>query len=267
MAAAGPNRYGGPVPTPPPSHAPDLPRLVPLEGCLNFRDLGGLPTRDGGRVRRGRVYRSDALHLLTPADVRRLRDELGLAAVVDLRSAAELATDGRGPLAGEPIAFHHVPLFDAEHMTAEARSVTITLADRYALLADFAAVRIGRVLVAVAEAGGPAVYHCAAGKDRTGVISAIILGVLDVPDEAIVADYVASRENLDAIIARLMETEGYQKMLAALPPETLHAEPATMEAFLARVRERHGSFRDYARSTGVDDATLARLQTELVERS
>jgi protein tyrosine/serine phosphatase len=211
------------------------------------------------------VYRSDALHLLTPADVRRLRDDLGLTTVVDLRSGAELASDGRGPLAGEPITFHHVPLFDAEHMTPEARSLSLTLADRYALLAEFAAARIGRVLLALSEAGGPAVYHCAAGKDRTGVISAILLGVLDVPDEAIVADYVASRENLDAIIARLMETEGYQKMLAALPPETLHAEPATMEAFLARVRERHGSFRDYARTAGVDDPTVARLAADLTE--
>ena len=71
-------------------------------------------------------------------------------------------------------------------------------------------------------------YHCAAGKDRTGVVSAVLLGLLGVPDPVIVADYAATKENLDAIVERLMSTEGYYEMLSALPPDTMHAEPETM---------------------------------------
>jgi len=242
-------------------------RVIDLEGCLNFRDLGGYPTVDGWTVRWRQVFRSDALHHLTAADVRRLRDVLQLDVVIDLRSTAELSSEGRGRLGSEAVAFHHVPLFDAEDLNAEARSAVVSLGDRYCLLAEFARERIGRVLRTLADAADPAVYHCAAGKDRTGVVSAILLGLLGVPDEVIVADYVATQDNLDAIIERLMRTDGYQSMLAALPPDTLHAEPETMVGFLSRLRERHGSLRAYARAAGLDDDALARLTGRLLERS
>src|SRR5262249_40502205 len=78
--------------------------------------------------------------------------------------------------------------------------------------------RIARVVTLLADAEAPAVFHCAAGKDRTGVVSAIVLGLLGVPDEVIVADYAATRESLDAIVGRLNPLEGYRTMLAALPP-------------------------------------------------
>ncbi len=240
-------------------------RVIDLEGCLNFRDLGGYPTVDGRTVRWRQVFRSDALHHLTAADVRRLRDLLRLDIVIDLRSTAELTSEGRGRLGAEAVAFHHVPLFDAEDLGAEASKAVVSLGDRYYLLAEFARERIGRVLRTLADSGGPAVYHCAAGKDRTGVVSAILLGILGVPDEVIVADYVATRDNLDAIIDRLMRTEGYQSMLAALPPDTLHAEPDTMLGFLARLRERHGSLWAYARAAGLDDEALGRLTSRLLE--
>lgn len=243
-----------------------LSRVIDLEGCLNFRDLGGYPTVDGWTVRWRQVFRSDALHHLTTLDVRRLTDALRLRVVIDLRSSAELASEGRGRLGSEAVAFHHLPLFDAEDLNTEARSAVISLADRYYLLAEFARERVGRVLRTLADADEPAVYHCAAGKDRTGVVSAILLGLLGVPDEVIVADYVATQDNLDAIIERLMAAEGYQHMLAALPPDTLHAEPETMLGFLARLRERHGSLRGYALGAGLDEAALVRLTSRLLER-
>src|ERR1041384_1455200 len=108
-------------------------RVIDLEGCLNFRDLGGYPTADGRRVRWRLVFRSDALHPLTPADVTRVRDELRIAAVVDLRSSAELRTEGRGMLAGQAIAFHHLPLFDGNAVRPEGWAAVDTLPDRYTL--------------------------------------------------------------------------------------------------------------------------------------
>ncbi len=240
-------------------------RVVDLEGCLNFRDLGGYPTVAGRAVRWRYVFRSDALHHLTAADVARLREELRLDTVIDLRSTAELRAEGRGPLAAEPVRFHHVPLFDGEAVRTESWPDVATLADRYALLAEHARDRIAQVIETLASADGPTVYHCAAGKDRTGVVSAVLLGLLGVRDEIIVADYAATGDNLEAIIARLLSTEGYQTMLAALPPDTLHAETGTMTAFLESIRARYGSMRGYARAAGVDDPTIDRLAARLLE--
>lgn len=241
-------------------------RLIKLEGCLNFRDLGGYTTADGRRVRWRRLFRSDGLHPVTAADVRRLRDELRIGAIIDLRSSAELRIDGRGLLAHEPIGFHHLPLFDgAASATDREAAAAINLADRYFLLAEYAKEAIARVVTVIAESESPAVYHCAAGKDRTGVISAVLLGALGVRDELIIADYAATQDNLDAIVARLMATEGYRTMLEALPPDTLHAEGATMIDLLTRIRERYGSMAAYLSSAGVAPATVESLQRSLLE--
>ena len=138
------------------------------------------------------------------------------------------------------------------------------MTDRYFLLAEFAKRPIARVITTLAVTDAPTVYHCAAGKDRTGVVSAILLGVLGVPDEVIVADYAATQENLDAIIDRLMSTEGYQNMLSALPPDTLHAEPETMLTFLARMCDSYGSMAGYTLAAGVPEDGLDRLRTRLL---
>jgi protein-tyrosine phosphatase len=240
-------------------------RHVDLEGCHNFRDLGGYPTREGGRVRWRVLFRSDALHHLTPADVARLRGEIGLGHVVDLRSSGEIAIDGSGRLAAENVRIHHLPLFDGHGTASADLGASITLSDRYFLMTEHAKGPIARVIQTLAEAEAPAVYHCAAGKDRTGVVSAVLLGLLGVADEIIVADYAATKQNLDAIVARLMASEGYQGMLEQLPPDTLHAEPETMISLLARVREKYGSMHGYARAIGIPDAAVARLERRLLE--
>src|ERR671931_167770 len=116
---------------------------------------------------------------------------------------------GGAPPPREPIAFHHLPLFDGQEARPEGWPPIATLADRYLLLAEIARVPIARLITVLAEAGGPVVYHCAAGKDRTGVVSAVLLGLLGVRDEVIVADYAATQENLEAIIERLMAAKGY----------------------------------------------------------
>ena len=240
-------------------------RRIELDGCHNFRDLGGYAAA-GGRSLRWRVlFRSDGLQHLTARDVTRVRDDLGIRHVVDLRSTREIRSDGRGRLADDAFRFHHVPLFDGDVTAPPELAQELTLADRYILLAEMAKEPIARVITTIAESPAPAVYHCAAGKDRTGVISAILLGLLGVPDAIIVADYAATQENLDAIIDRLMASEGYQEMLEALPPDTLHAEPETMVALLEKVRLHYGSMREYVRAIGVSDENIASLESRLLE--
>jgi protein tyrosine/serine phosphatase len=247
-----------------------LERLIDLEGCLNFRDLGGYPTADGRRLAWRRVYRSDGLHHLTEADARRLRDELRISDLIDLRSSAELELDGRGVLESEPMAFHHVPLFDGERPTSfdpkmQAAIDQMSLADRYWGLAEMAKQAIARVVQILAASPGGAVYHCAAGKDRTGVISAIVLSAIGVADELIVADYALSQQNLDAIIERLNASAGYKEMFEALPPDTLHAEPETMVSLLAKFSDGYGGVTGYLESAGVGPDTIERLRDNLLE--
>ena len=212
-------------------------RHVDLEGCHNFRDLGGYPTRDGRQLRWRVLFRSDALHHLTPADVARLRGEIGLGDVVDLRSSGEIAIDGRGRLAAEDVRIHHLPLFDGEGTVSADLGARITLCDRYFLMTEHAKRPIARVIQTLAEAEGPAVYHCAAGKDRTGVISAVLLGLLGVADELIVADYAATRKNLDAIVARLMAERGLPEH-AGEPAARHAARRARDDDLAARARAR-----------------------------
>ena len=139
------------------------------------------------------------------------------------------------------------------------------LADRYFGLAEVAKESIGRVVTILADAKGGVVYHCAAGKDRTGVISAILLSALRVPDELIVADYALTQQNLDAIIERLQASQGYKTMFEALPPDTLHAEPETMVSLLARLREQYGDMAGYARDIGISTQAIKRLRARLLE--
>lgn len=241
-------------------------RVLALEGCLNFRDLGGYPTADGRRIAWRCLFRSDALHALTPADIGVLMDEpVGLSDVIDLRSTAELESEGRGRLETTPAAFHHAPLFDGAPSEGRSAAAEMSLAQRYFGLLEIAQAPVARIIGVVADAEGAAVYHCAAGKDRTGVVSAVLLGLLGVADELIVADYALTQQNLDAILERLNAMEGYKDMLDALPPDTQHANPETMVELIERVGDRWGGFEGYVREAGVGDEALARLRDRVLE--
>jgi len=244
-----------------PGHAPA--RRVAVDGCLNFRDLGGYPTEAGGRLRWRQLFRADGLHALTPGGVATLRDEIRLGDIIDLRSSVELERVGRGPLADTAIRFHHLPIFDGRG--GRTPPVGASLADLYFGMLEVAREPLARIVTTLARTDAPAVFHCAAGKDRTGVVSALLLSLLGVRDELIVVDYAATRETLEAIVERVMASEGYRGIFDELPPDTLHADPETMEGLLARVRERFGSMVEYAREIGISDADVARLRARLVE--
>jgi len=241
-------------------------RAIDLDGCVNFRDLGGYPTASGRALRWRVLYRSDALHALSERDVALLRDRLGLTDIVDLRSSYELANEGRGPLEAEPIAFHHNPLFDGDPGASErSAAADMTLGERYLGMMRFGHAKITQAIRLLASAQGGAVYHCAAGKDRTGVISAIVLGALGVDDELIVADYALSGERIDEIIARVMSMKGYEETLREMPEDTLHAHPESMQTVLDGLAAEWGSAADYLRAGGMTRAELERLAAKCLE--
>jgi len=244
----------------------DMERRIDLPGCDNFRDLGGYPAHGGTQLRWRRLFRSDALHGLTREAADSVVDELGVGVIVDLRSTGEVEAAGCGPLRDRRLVYHHLPLFDGPLKVDPTQAAPVTLADRYFLIVEQAKAPIARIITALAESSTPVVYHCTAGKDRTGLISAIVLGLLGVPDEFIIADYAATQETLDAIVGRLTELAGYREALERLPADTLHARPETMASLLDRLRDRYGSFRRYADEIGLSDAVTDRLEASLLER-
>jgi hypothetical protein len=114
-------------------------------------------------------------------------------------------------------------------------------------------------------AGRPTVLHCAAGKDRTGLVTALVLRLLGVADEDIIADYLATADNLPRIIERFRGWPRYREHMALVPPEVYQAHEYTIRGFLHGLDERHGGAHGWARSRGIDDDVLQRLSAGLLE--
>jgi protein-tyrosine phosphatase len=244
-----------------------LANWIELEGCFNFRDLGNYTNTRGKQIRSGQVFRADGLQRLTDSDLDRLCGEIGLGGVIDLRSSDEVEADGRGGIE-QRIAIHHVPLFERTEADAGKNWIKPEqlshMGDLYWLMLQAARRPIVEVVKLIAQADSPVVFHCAAGKDRTGVISSVLLSLLEVPQETIVADYAFSRRNIDAINERLGESDTYKKMMDAMPPDAYDADPAAMAHFLSKVIEEEGSVADWASNAGIDDGMLAQLQARLL---
>jgi protein tyrosine/serine phosphatase len=239
-------------------------RKIDVEGCSNFRDLGGYPTESGGELRWRVVFRSDGLHELTRAGVATLRDEIELGHIIDLRSDAELGFDGRGLLEQEAMHFHHMALFPDHSGNERASARDVSLGKLYLGMVAHAGPRLAAVIDELSHNDTPSVFHCSAGKDRTGVISALLLGTLGVANDIIVADYAATREGLEGIVAKLSRSKGYENTWKALPPHTLHADPETMVEFLAELSARYGGVRECVRAIGVGDESVARLEARML---
>jgi len=239
-------------------------RLVPLEGAFNFRDLGGYPVVGGGRTRWGCLYRSDGLQDLTEADAAAL-GERHLATVIDLRTDVELERWGRGLIGDAPIRWEHLSVLRAEGGESVAAPETDDLAERYLWYLEVGGRPVARALEVLAEPGAtPAVFHCAAGKDRTGVLAALILDAIGVEPEAIVTDYAETSAHLDPILERLAANAPPTQ--PSVPPSRLTVEPATMERFLERLQQRYGGAAKWMVAASGDASLPERLAQLLVER-
>ena len=240
-------------------------RVVPFEACFNFRDIGGYKTVDGRRVRWGAVYRSDTLHRLTGNDLERAL-RLGVRTVIDLRSRGELDAHGRFPRA-DHVAFHHLPLEEEIPSEPPHRDLPEPPpGEIYVAIAAAGRAAIANALRVIAEGDHAVVFHCTAGKDRTGVLAALLLSSLGVPDESVVADYHLSERSLRPAVAWAEANEPeWARRMAAFPPWLLRSPAATMQAFLDALRERHGSIEDYLGDAGVDAALVDRLRSRLLE--
>jgi protein tyrosine/serine phosphatase len=242
-------------------------RFVEFAGAYNFRDLGGLPANGGGRIRRGVLFRSDALHALDRSDVGRLR-ELGVVTVVDLRSEYEVAATGRGLLADESIGWFHAPLSNvgAPDYQPSAALASGDLGRHYLDTLDERSRMLARAFMHLATADHlPAVFHCTVGKDRTGVLAALVLGCVGVPARVIVEDYALTDDRMAPLLARLRGDAAAPADIRALGPSPMRAEARSMEQFLAGLDAKYGGPGGWARAAGIDGEVVENLRVVLVD--
>jgi protein-tyrosine phosphatase len=253
-------------------------RRIPLEGARNFRDLGGYRASDGHYVRWGLVYRSNHLVNLTAKDSEYL-NSLGIRLVCDVRSDGERS---RAPdhWTGNAPEFFAVPIGSNLIVSSDdlkRRAATINTQTKESVRAyDYAiesAEQYGKILRRIAAGDLPTVEHCTAGKDRTGVFSAILLTSLGVPREVVVQDYMLSNQYLlapDAIegaAADLQRAFGLPEPLDLATVKTLMtSRPETLEVTLDKIDKTYGSFGNYLRdAVKLSDSDLAMIRQRLLE--
>ncbi|MFC4949368.1 tyrosine-protein phosphatase [Pseudonocardia sp. GCM10023141] len=243
-------------------------RWVKLEGADNVRDVGGLPLRDGGRTRSGVLLRSATLHYLTAADVQYLVHEFGLRLVLDLRRPEEIDRDGPTAVADAGVETvgltfigegrESLPEHPDDDIDPMLRNYLLYLSDQP-----------GNVIAAVrrlaAADGGPALVHCLAGKDRTGTLVALVLDAIGVERDAVVADYVLSSVQIEAMFRRWTTASG-EEMPDDLSAHTPRA--AVMATMLARLDAEYGEngaggAEGWLRKNGISDDELDSLRARL----
>jgi protein tyrosine/serine phosphatase len=269
-------------------------RWIDVDGAVNMRDLGGLPTEDGGAVRARRLIRSDNLQDLTAGDVHVLLEQHRVRGIADLRTGVEVTAEGPGPLTHEPlVAIGHFSLFPeagrntdvaavdddapivlpwqerrADPEAAERRGAAGVylgyLQDRAdSVLAALRFIAAGGAASAAAEHGA-VIVHCAAGKDRTGVVTALALSEVGVQRDAIIADYARSAERIEAIFARLRASRTYADDLAEESIDHHRPRAETMQRFLTGLDDEHGGAAKWLRGNGWTDADAEALRAHLL---
>jgi protein-tyrosine phosphatase len=229
---------------------------IELEGCANFRDVGGLPTANGARIRPRRLFRSNALVAAT-ADDRRTLEALHIATVVDLRSDDEVAWSD--DVAAPGAARHHLPLGEllASGDDWERWRDPMYVADRYFDLCRSGSASITEIFAVLTDpATYPVVVQCSLGKDRTGVVVALVLRAMGVPVRHIVEEYARSRYAAFRIVESLRAQldEEHQRALGPYLPALLAADPFTMLSFLGRIDDEFGSITGYLRHLDIVSA-------------
>jgi protein-tyrosine phosphatase len=262
---------------------------IALEGAVNVRDVGGMPTADGRSTVEKRLLRADNLQGLSGSDVSRLIEEFGLTRVIDLRSVTEVSAEGPGPLAAVASVEHvnHSMIPDERTVNAErpVRDVTgevvteVLLAreerfaapdpddvvsDHYLGYLDDRPESVIAALQAIADTPGAALVHCAAGKDRTGVVIALTLLAVGVDRAAVVADYAATAERITAVMARLRASRTYAEGVNRMSDQQHTPRATGMERFLDKLDRRHGGVVPWLTERGFDAEDRRQLRRKLL---
>lgn len=232
-------------------------RRLPLVGTLNTRDLGGYPC--GGGVTRWRVFlRSDSPHSMTPADTEVLR-RYGIKNAIDLRSDGERQVLPSVLTQANGFKAHHVSLSD-QLVTADYEGDTPgSMAGLYISLLDYSGPELLRIFQILAKAGGGTLFHCAVGKDRTGVVAMLLLSLVGVDEADIVSDYAVSDVYMREVFGQhLRANPGGQSY-------RYHSLPKSMWRVLDHLREAYASAEGYLLGLGLSREEMAALRGKFVE--
>ena len=240
-----------------------------LSAPVNLRDLGGIAI-DGGVLRCGVAIRTDDLAYVTPEVASDLVAS-GLTAIIDLRSPLEVATTGRGPLADYTVSYHHLPLIaDVGQSMKDGRPQFSheSMGEMYVGMVEVAAPQLVTALNIIAYTPGAAAFHCAAGRDRTGVLAAMLLLVLGADDDDIVADYARTGDNMREIMRRSEPVMGAMWRALGIDVSTRDETTALLEGsmevsmrmLLQTLRDRHGDALAPLRAAGLSADTETRLR-------
>jgi len=246
-------------------------RHIKFEAVLNFRDLGGYRTRGGRMVAWRRLFRSGELHHMTRRDITKLKEQIKLTSVIDLRGSVQQELLGVGPLNKIGVKYYSIPL----------SIITDRVNDRgKELFRDFSnsgevylyrvrnkeyGRRIVDALEIIAESDNlPLVFNCNAGKDRSGILAAIVLGVLGIADEDIIEDYTLTAPYMKEFINRWNNDPKTAEVHKNLPEYQLKASPESMVLFLSILKKEYGSVRGYVMAQGAEVSLIHRLEKALL---
>lgn len=254
-------------------------RLLPFSGAKNFRDLGGYQTTDGRTVRWGLLYRSDMLSRLTKADHKFLLS-LSIDRIIDFRTDWEKQENPDRLPDGMDARLVEIPILDSstkvwrdarEEMASNLKnldpieSMILTNTELGSLFTPEFRKFMQEVLSA---SGRPVLFHCTAGKDRTGFASAIILRMLGVPQETIMNDYLLTNEYLvpgykwSLLLMRLLKGKRFLQKIRGF----MLAHPSYLSAAFDVIDREHGSFENYVRNgLGVSERDIERLKELYLE--
>jgi len=231
-----------------------------VEGCYNIRDIGGYSTATEKTVKQLRFIRSGSLFGLTEHGKARLLD-LGVQCVVDLRSHKEVSSRPDTVIEDSRFCWHHLPMLDHIYSCMAQDlpdSFPPSLEEMYLSLLEESAAVFGQLFELFAHPDYQSyVFHCTAGKDRTGIVAALLLSLAGVDEQTIVEDYAHSEELLSDLISKVD--------LAGLPPYILASRPQTMQALLCHLNVRYGGIQGYLCEIGVTPADQAKVLKKLLD--
>lgn len=233
---------------------------LPLTGAHNVRDLGGYPARDGKTTKYKVFLRGDSLHGLTKEDKEYL-DEYGVRLVIDVRGKQE-AFMHPDRIDKKRIEYLHVPLLDHIQSEAMRGKMPDDMGDMYIGLVEESKEGFYEIFTRLSKEEGAALYHCTAGKDRTGVITMLLLRVAGVPDEVILADYAASEAYMKKAFDR--QRKMVEKSGVKIPEYVFESRPEFLKKLMDHIDAAYGGAEGYLKDIGFVEEEIEKLKEKLV---
>jgi protein-tyrosine phosphatase len=245
-------------------------RYITFESIRNFRDIGGYQTKDGHEVAWRRIFRSGDLRKITSNDLSRLKEEIKLTSIIDLRSSIEVKEKTTDPLSEAGIRYYNIPFITGSGNREEEEKLFLkftNMGEFYLHIAkneEFGRRLLEALEIIAVPENYPLVFHCAVGKDRTGILTAILLSILSVEDEDIIEDYALSAPYMEELISRMKVDPEMAKVTEHLPAYFWKAAPESMALFLSTLRKEFGSIRGYLEAQGIEASLFYRLEKALL---